>query len=80
MNLLLSEPDEYTLERSNQLDISFSRDFTVNGLRFRPQVDLFNAFNSNAVIRVVTAYGPALLSPREILAGRLMRLNLRVDF
>jgi hypothetical protein len=80
VNLLLSEPDEYTLERSNQLDISFSRDFTVNGLRFRPQVDIFNAFNSNAVIRVITAYGPALLSPREILAGRLMRLNLRVDF
>ena len=79
-NVRLSRAGEYFLERSNQLDISFSRDFTINGLRVRPQVDFFNAFNSNAIIRVITAYGPALMSPREILAGRLMRLNLRIDF
>ena len=46
VNLLLSEPDEYTLKRSNQLDIAFSRDFTVGGMRVRPQVDLFNALNA----------------------------------
>ena len=80
VNLLLSAPDEYTLNRSNQLDIAFARDFTVSGVRLRPQVDFFNALNTNAVIRAITAYGPALLSPREILAARLIRLNLRMDF
>jgi hypothetical protein len=68
------------LQRSNQLDISFSRDFTVGGIRVRPQADFFNALNGNPVIRAITAYGPALLSPREIIGGRLMKLNLRMDF
>jgi hypothetical protein len=80
VNVLLSQPDEYTLNRSNQLDIAFSRDFNVGGVRLRPQMDLYNALNTNAIIRAITAYGPALLQPREILAARLVRLNLRMDF
>jgi hypothetical protein len=80
VNLLLSHPDEYTLGRSNQLDIAFARDFQVRGLRLRPQIDIFNALNANPVINAVSAYGPALLSPREILAARLVRFNLRMDF
>ena len=79
-NLLLSRPDEYTLNRSNQLDISFSRDFTIGGIRVRPQADVFNALNGNPVIRAITAYGPTVLSPREIIGGRLLKLNLRMDF
>ena len=35
---------------------------------------------ANPVINAVSAYGPALLSPREILAARLVRFNLRMDF
>jgi hypothetical protein len=46
----------------------------------RPQVDIFNALNANPVINAITAFGPALLQPREILAARLMRLNLRIEF
>ena len=80
VNLLLSHPDEYTLTRSNQLDIAFARDFHVGALRLRPQIDIFNALNANTVINAISAYGPALLSPREILAARLVRFNLRMDF
>jgi hypothetical protein len=80
VNLLLSQAGEYNLKRSNQLDIAFARDFQVAGLRLRPQVDFYNALNTNPIIRAITAYGPALLSPREILGARLMKLNLRIDF
>ena len=80
VSLLLSSPDEYTLKRSNQVDVSFSRDFQVSGMRVRPQIDFFNALNGNPVIRAITAYGPTLLAPREIIGGRLVKLNLRIDF
>jgi hypothetical protein len=80
VNLRLSRAGEYTLKRSNQVDIAFSRDFNINGMRVRPQVDIFNALNANPVINAITAFGPALLQPREILAARLMRLNLRIEF
>jgi hypothetical protein len=46
----------------------------------RPQVDFYNAFNANTVINAITAYGPSLMQPREILPARLMKLNLRIDF
>ena len=80
VNLRLSGPGEYNLKRSSQLDFAVSRDFTVGGMRVRPQADFYNALNANPVINAITAYGPALLQPREILAGRLMKLNLRIDF
>jgi hypothetical protein len=80
VNLRLSAPDEYNLKRSSQLDFAVSRDFTIGGMRVRPQADFYNLLNANSVINAITAYGPALLQPREILAGRLMKLNLRIDF
>jgi len=80
VNLRLSQAGEYNLERSYQLDISFSRDFRVGSMRLRPQVDFYNAFNSNTVINAITAYGPSLMQPREILPARLLKLNLRIDF
>ena len=76
----LSRAGEYFLDRANQLDISFARNFPVGRLRLRPTFEIFNALNANPVISAVGTYGPLLLSPRAILNARLMKLNLRLDF
>jgi hypothetical protein len=80
VNVLISTAGEYNLERSNQLDIALARDFRVGGLRLRPQLDLYNALNSNPIISAIGTYGPALLTPRAILPARLIKVNLRIDF
>ena len=76
----LSRAGEYFLDRANQLDISFARNFPVGRLRLRPTFEIFNALNANPVISAVGTYGPLLLNPRAILNARLMKLNLRLDF
>jgi len=67
-------------ERLNQLDLRFSRRFSVGGGRVVPQVDLYNLFNSNAVYRQSNTYGGAWQRPTRVLLGRLIKFGVHVDF
>jgi len=80
VNLRLSEPGTVFLDRVNQLDFAISRDFVMGRVRVRPQVDIFNALNNNAITQVNTAYGPSLLQPQSVLNPRLARFNVRITF
>src|SRR5262249_52452024 len=68
------------LDRVNQLALAVSRDFQVGKIRVRPQVDIFNSLNTNAITQVNTSFGPSLLQPQSVLNPRLVRLNVRVNF
>ena len=57
-----------------------TRDFQVGRSRVRPQIDIFNALNNNAITQVNTTFGPTLLQPQSVLNPRLIRLNVRVTF
>jgi hypothetical protein len=80
VNVRLNEPDSLYLDRVNQLDFALSRDFQIGKLRVRPQIDVFNALNNNAVTQVNNAYGPSLMLPLSVLNPRLARFNVRVTF
>jgi hypothetical protein len=68
------------LDRVNQLDFAVSRDFQAGKVHVRPQMDIFNSLNSNAVTQVFTSFGPNLLVPQSVLNPRLVRFNVRVSF
>lgn len=76
----LNEPGTVFLDRVNQVDFAVSREFRFERLMVRPQFDFFNAFNSNAVTQVNTAFGPSLFQPQSILNPRLIRFNVRVSY
>jgi hypothetical protein len=77
----LIEPNEYYTEgRNTQVNLRISRRFQWNGRRIEPQVDLFNAFNSNQVLVMTTRYGDAWQNVSGILAPRLIKLGVQVDF
>ncbi len=78
--LRLGAPGEYMLDRVNQVDFAVSRDFRVGQVRLRPQMDVFNAFNNNAVTQINSTYGANLLVPQIVLNPRLVRFNVRVSF
>jgi hypothetical protein len=80
VNVRLNEPDSLYLDRVNQLDFALSRDFQIGKLRVRPQIDVFNALNNNAVTQVINSYGPSLMQPVSVLNPRLARFNIRVTF
>ena len=80
VNVRLNEPGSVFLNRVNQVDFAISRDFQVGRGRVRPQIDIFNALNNNAITQVNTAFGPTLLQPQSVLNPRLIRLNVRITF
>ena len=80
VTLRLNEPGTVFLNRVNQVDFAVSRDFKAGKFTVRPQVDIFNALNNNAVTQANANYGPSLLVPQSVLNPRLVRLNVRVSF
>jgi hypothetical protein len=52
----------------------------VSGLRVAPQLELFNIFNANPVTTQVNTFGSSLNRPLTVLAPRLLRLGVQLNF
>jgi hypothetical protein len=76
---MIESGTEY-LERSNQVDLRFGKLFRYAGTRTSVNLDLYNAFNANAVLGQVNNYGPAWQTPIFILPGRLAKISATFDF
>ena len=55
----LIEPGTMYGERMNQFDVRIAKIFTVNGVRLQGSMDLYNAFNANAI-------PVAVVNPRQV--------------
>jgi hypothetical protein len=75
----LVEPGTMYGEWTNQLDLRFSKPFTVGGFRTTVNLDLYNALNANDVRTLNNNYA-VWLTPTAILSGRLTRFSVQVDF
>jgi len=76
-------PDEQVrIERLNQIDIKVSKSFTVGGVTFGPNLELFNLNNSSKIITYAsTAYAistGAYLRPNSIVQGRIIGFGTSV--
>ena len=79
----LIEPGTMYGERMNQFDIRLAKIVTVNGVRLQGSMDLYNAFNSNAVLQWNSQYGTngaSWMVPQAILNGRLVKFDFQVTF
>jgi hypothetical protein len=76
----LVAPGTEFLPRLNQLDLSFAKNFQINGYRLQGQVDVFNVANSNFVTAYrSTNFGTAAYQqPSSVLQGRMFRLGMQV--
>jgi hypothetical protein len=75
-------PNTYFQEsRLHQLDLRFSRTFRLpRGGRLEPQFDIFNATNSNDVLTITTRLGPAWRNATTVLAPRVLRFGVAMNF
>jgi hypothetical protein len=75
------EPNQVFPEgRNQQLNLRFARRFNAAGMRLEPQVDIFNLTNSNQVLVMTTRYGAAWQNATTILAPRVVKLGVQVNF
>jgi hypothetical protein len=54
LNLPLTPPNAYFVERINQLDFKVQKTFKVNRVTISPQFEVFNVNNSDAIISVIS--------------------------
>lgn len=76
----LIPPGTKYLDRVNQFDVRLGKNFRVGSTQLVGSVDVFNLLNTNAVLRQVEVYGPALGRPDEIPQGRLYRFAVQMRF
>ena len=75
----LVEPGTMYGERLNQLDLRFAKILRIQQRRVSLNVDLYNAFNGNAVLQQSQAFGN-WQQPQGVLVGRNMKFSVQYDF
>ncbi len=80
----LVQPGSMFGERRNQLDLRFTKPFTVQRVRLGASLELYNAFNANTVLTESATYRDASLSgwriPTGIMPPRFVKFSLQMDF
>jgi hypothetical protein len=76
----LIEPNQYFEKRLNQVDIRFSKLVQVGRGRVRGNFDIYNLFNSAAVLAVNGTFPRDYLKPQQILGGRVFKFGGVLDF
>ena len=80
----LVQPGSMFGERRNQLDLRFTKPFTVDRVRLGASLELYNAFNANTVLTESATYRDASLSgwrvPTGIMPPRFVKLSVQMDF
>jgi hypothetical protein len=71
-------------DRLNQLDLRFSKIFKFGRSTLDANFDLYNTFNSDAVLLENAVYsganGGAWLLPTSVIQGRIIKFGVRWDF
>jgi hypothetical protein len=76
----LIQPLTQYSDRVNQLDFRIGKILRYGRTRTAINLDLYNAFNANAVVNQNLTYGTAWLQPLQILNARLAKISLNFDF
>jgi hypothetical protein len=80
----LVQPGTLFGDRRNQLDLRMTKNFRFAGAKTGASVEIYNLFNTNAVLTENTVYRDATTSgwriPTSIATPRLLKFSLQVDF
>jgi hypothetical protein len=76
----LLEPSSTFEDRITQLDLRVAKNFRVGKVRLTGSLDAYNALNANPILTVNNTYGLSWKNVQSILAGRLFKFGLQMDF
>ena len=80
VSVALLRPFSVFEPRFNQLDLRLAKSVPLGNVRAEVNVDVYNLFNSAAVLAVNGTYGTSWLTPTSILAARLVKFGLQFDW
>src|SRR4029077_4426710 len=67
-------------DRFTQVDVKFSKGFRVSTARLQAFLDVYNLFNTSAILTQNNTFGAAWQTPTLILQGRLFKIGAQFDF
>ena len=77
----LMEPGKHYMDgRNRTASFRVSRGFVFGTARIEPQLDLFNLFNANDPLAMTTRYGAAWRKVTGVLAPRVIKLGVQMNF
>jgi hypothetical protein len=79
-NVSVIEPGSLYGDRLNQIDLRLTKVVNMGRSRLDLNVDFYNAFNSDAVIGELPAYGPVWRLPLTVIQPRFVKFAARWDF
>ena len=74
------EPMSQFENRLNQLDLRVIRNFRISGVRAQATFDIYNVFNTAAVLAENYQYGATWRNPTALLDARIFKLGVQMDF
>jgi hypothetical protein len=77
---LITPRSQYREGRITQLNFAINRLFRVGGNRIQPRFELHNALNSAAILALNQRFGPTWQQVRTVLAPRMAKFALQIDF
>ena len=66
-------------ERLQQVDLRISKLMNFGGTRARLNLDIYNALNSNTILRYRESFDD-FLNPRDVLVARFFKVSAQFDF
>jgi len=79
-DVALVEPNSMFDERTNILDLRFSKRVRLGRTNITTNIDLSNALNANTPQYLNTQYGPQWLNVTNALSARVVRLGVQIGF
>jgi len=79
-NVQLITPGAAYGDRLNQIDLRFTKVVRVGRGSFDVDVDLYDAFNSDAVIGELGTFGPVWRLPTTVIQPRFVKFQVRYDW
>lgn len=80
VNVAVLPPNTKFEDRFSQVDFRLAKTIRLGKARVQGMFDLYNLFNSSAVLAESFFYGPAWLRPSAVLSARLAKFGAQIDF
>ncbi len=78
--VVVNAPGELYQGYWQQVDFNIRKHFRFRGVEYTAQIDIFNALNDNSIINSIQNYSSVLFRPLSIMAGRVTKLAVQVNW